>query len=693
MKILPRVVLLAILLFQSVFQILNAQCQSDEIEVRLIIETDDYGYETFWSLVPNGNSCNQLPVATGGNTNQVGCNGGGQQDATTAYGYSDNATLNVGPWCLKTDSSYIFYHVDDYGDGGTKFTIMIGEYPVHQFKSTGNGGEYNFTVTLPLAYNAALSKISTYGFNDLKPTAVHGQIFNMGASTINTIDLAYSINGAAPLTETLTNLNIQPFISAHFSLSNLWTPTDTGFYNLRVWLSNVNSNPDLNTSNDTLSKAVYFRGDKPILIDHYLTDSVLIKTIGVAADGLDKPRDLAFAPTPAPNLWVVNKKTEASGGSTVTYFDAGLPTQDAQLKKDQNSWHFMSLPTSIAFSYNGNFATSPGVLDANHQNGASHFTGPALWSSDWSVYAEPSGGNGSHLDMLHQSPFSMGVEWEEENVFWVNDGYNENIVRYDFDEDHGPGNDDHSDGIVHRYPEIQVNRIDDHIANHLALDRENGLLYIVDNGNKRVLRLDIHSGTPTSDLTPYAEPLHEYKAITGADWSVYIDSLEKPSGIAVIGNYLLVSDYGTGEIIFYDRTSEEGLELGRFDTGPAGIMGIEVGPDGKIWYVNTTQNKVYQLDYTPFLVAANEPDNTPIFSVSPNPTNADFEVRLASRQNSTNYRLRVMNTLGQLVLDQPFSSYAPVHVDLSSQPDGYYLVQVADQKGSRTERILLSRRQ
>lgn len=66
----------------------------------------------------------------------------------------------------------------------------------------------------------------------------------------------------------------------------------------------------------------------------------------------------------------------------------------------------------------------------------------------------------------------MGVEWEEENVFWVNDGYNENIVRYDFGEDHGPGNDDHSDGIVHRYTEIPVNRIDDHIANHLALDQE-----------------------------------------------------------------------------------------------------------------------------------------------------------------------------------------------------------------------------
>ncbi|MEO6039084.1 MAG: T9SS type A sorting domain-containing protein, partial [Saprospiraceae bacterium] len=551
------------------------------------------------------------------------------------------------------------------------------------------GGQYNFKVTLPLAYNAALQKISTYGFNDLKPTVVRGQIFNMGASAINSIDVSYSVNGGATLTETLTGLNIAPFANSKFNLTEPWIPTDTGSYQMKVWLSNINGNADLNTTNDTLSKSVYFRQPVPNLIGKYLTDSVLIRPIGTSADGLDKPRDLAFAPSPSPELWVVNKKTESSGGSTVTYFDAGLPTQDAQMKKDDNSWHFMSLPTGIAFSNNGNFATSPGVLDANHQGGGNHFTGPALWNSDWSVYAEPSGGNGSHLDMIHQSPFSMGIEWEEDNVFWVYDGYNQNIVRYDFQDDHGPGNDDHADGIVRRYTEVEVKRTDDNIANHLALDKQSGWLYIVDNGNKRVLRLDIHSGEPTEDLVPYAEPLAEYTAMTGANWSVYIDSLIKPSGIAVMGDYLLVSDYSTGEIIFYDRTGNEGLELGRFDTGPAGIMGIEVGPDGKIWYVNSNLNKVYQLDYSPFLVAANEPGNGPVFSVSPNPTEQDFEVHLGAGNQSENYQLRVVNALGQVIRDEPIAGRSSVRVDLSGQLAGYYFVQIAGEKGSRTERLLL----
>jgi DNA-binding beta-propeller fold protein YncE len=118
-------------------------------------------------------------------------------------------------------------------------------------------------------------------------------------------------------------------------------------------------------------------------------------------------------------------------------------------------------------------------------------------------------------------------------------------------------------------------------------------------------------------------------------------------------------------------------------------MGIEIGPDGKIWYVNTTQNKVYQLDYTPFTVAAHEPGNGPAFSVSPNPTDQAFEVRLGKDNHVANYRLRVMNALGQVLKDESLAGRLSVHVDLSGQSAGYYFVQIAGEKGSRTERVLL----
>ena len=78
------------------------------------------------------------------------------------------------------------------------------------------------------------------------------------------------------------------------------------------------------------------------------------------------------------------------------------------------------------------------LLDANRQGGT--FAGPSLWNSDMNVYAIDPGSdangdrlNGSHLDMLHGSPYSMRIE----SAFWVFDGYNGHIAWYNFAADHG----------------------------------------------------------------------------------------------------------------------------------------------------------------------------------------------------------------------------------------------------------------
>ena len=678
--------------FLLCLQGLSAQCQPNETSVSIVIETDLYGYETYWSLVQGGNACNEAPIASGGNANQVGCEGGADQDASTAFGYGDNVSITAGPWCLKTDSTYTLFHVDDYGDGGAKFIVLIDGLPVHTLTGTGQGNQFNFTVALPAEFDGVLEKITTYKYNDQRPTAIRGVIYNGGTSPITAIDLSYSVDGGSPVTETLTGLAIAPFSRKPFSLTGLWEPTLPGNHQLKIWVSNINGNADQIPANDTLSQAVFIKAPIPDLIGNYLADSVIVSPVGTIADGLDKPRDLDFAPKEAPELWVINEVTENAGGSTVTYFDAGLPTQDPQLKIDGNSWHFMSLPTGIAFSYNGNFATSPGVWDANHQGTNSHFTGPTLWSGDWSVYAEPSGGNGSHLDMLHQSPFSMGIEWEDDNVFWVYDGYNKNIVRYDFVEDHGPGADNHADGIVHRYTELAVERLDDNIPNHLVLDRESGWLYIVDNGNHRVLRMDSRSGEVGPELMPYAEPLAEYAKVTGVTWSVYIDSLNTPSGIDIIGDYLLVSDYATGEIMVYDRTGEQGLAVGRIQTGASGIMGIKVAPDGKIWYVNSLLNEVNRLDFMPATVDSQEPAAGLAFKAYPNPSKGIFQVAIAnSGASGANYRVSVINAMGQEIYATEILSNKTASVYLPDIASGVYNIQVSDGKSVYSQRMIVTK--
>lgn len=52
-----------------------AQCRVGEVEVFIDVQTDAYGYETYWELLPSGNGCVNGTIFFGGNT-AVGCNGG-----------------------------------------------------------------------------------------------------------------------------------------------------------------------------------------------------------------------------------------------------------------------------------------------------------------------------------------------------------------------------------------------------------------------------------------------------------------------------------------------------------------------------------------------------------------------------------------------------------------------------------------
>jgi len=332
----------------------------------------------------------------------------------------------------------------------------------------------------------------------------------------------------------------------------------------------------------------------PATSDEYGLNTPELTLIANNNDQIVTPWDLDFHPTRENELWILNKGTERTGGNTVTITDAGLANQKAEYRKDGNSWHFMALPSSMSFSPdNENWATGAEIVDANRQGGT--FTGPSLWSSDMAVYAKPSGGNGSHLDMLHASPYSMGIESAGSgNAFWVFDGHNGHICWYDFQGDHGPGNADHDDGMVRRYAEVEVKRESD-VASHLVLDKETGWLYIVDTGNKRILKMNTKSGVKNRDLSLINEQLAEHSEYTGVEWKVFKSSgLQKPAGIEISNDVLYVSDNETGEIIAYDLKSSD--ELARFDTGKKGIMGIKADKDGKLWFVSSKTNQVYRVD-------------------------------------------------------------------------------------------------
>ena len=340
-------------------------------------------------------------------------------------------------------------------------------------------------------------------------------------------------------------------------------------------------------------------GDQHAIPEFYMSvaqNNPEFTVIGNSTHNILDPQDLDFNPTRANELWVINKGIEATGGSTVMFGNVGSPQQYFDYRQDGNAWHFMSLPSALSFSNTGDWATSANVQDANHQGG--DFTGPTLWSGNLNIYAKDAGPgtNGSHLDMLHASPFSMGIESERDNIYWVFDGYNGNIARYNFTSDHGPGQHYHGDGKVHRYTEVKVKRLPD-VPSHMVLDKQKTWLYIVDGGNKRILRMDVHSGNKLRDLNLINEELAEYWEMGDAVWQQFIApdfGLIKPCGIDLKDNRLFISDYETGEIICIDILTSK--EIGRINTGKKGIMGIKIGPDNKIWYVNAISNEVVRID-------------------------------------------------------------------------------------------------
>ncbi len=566
------------------------------------------------------------------------------------------------------DSVRIGFHYNDHG--GFLYGLAID----------------NVQVAVPPALDAGLVglKFLPYGEENVT-TAISGTIVNNSLTPISSLTISYAVNGGPKESATLFGLDIQPFQEYSITHPTAWKPVLAGIYTIQVQIDSVNGLIDDVSANNILSfeTEIFPHVTTDNRIDEFLLGQPVFTTIATAADGLDKPNDLDFFPILSKNeLWVVNERIESSGGSTLTLYDAGTPNQQTLSRSDGNAWHFMSLPTGIAFSDNFNFATSPGVKDANHNNGT--FTGPALWTSDPEIYAQPSGGNGSHLDMLHGSPFSMGIASEADNVFWVTDGWNSTIVRYDFQGDHGPGNDDHANGIVRRYKEIQFKK-DGVVPSHLVLDKSTGWLYIADTGNDRIVRLDIHSGSVTTPLPLINEPLAEHSEMGGVTWEIVIDSLTRPSGIDIIDNRLLVGDYTSGDITVYDIENNF-AELGRITTGQQGLTGIKVGPDGAIWYSNRLQNTIIKAEPgEPTAVHESILDQVHVY---PNPTTGMVIIEVPASDPGGEVRLELTDLRGQKIMS--LVTYQKVQqLNLQGLTDGMYLLSIYNNKVSSTRKIVL----
>jgi hypothetical protein len=336
-------------------------------------------------------------------------------------------------------------------------------------------------------------------------------------------------------------------------------------------------------------------------LDKYVGATVTPAVIASSADQISLPVDLDFKPN-SHELWVTNYGN-SNGGTTVIIYNAGLSNQFKEYRKDSHSGHFMRFPSAFAFGQDGFWANVNEIKST--ASASSTFMGPALWSADTAIYARVFQNNwvnglplGSHYDMLHQSPFAMGIAHDSALAYWVNDGHNGNICLYDFVQHHGPGYDNHSAGKIYRYTDVPVSRVPN-VPSHMVVDKKNQWLYFIDGGSKKLKRLKTNTGSNTGVLsvpTTSNEPLAAYQKIEGALVEDLATYTTQPCGIDYFDDRLIVSDYTNGNIYLYNTAGAITL-LDTIATGSAGLTGIKIGPDGKIWCVNRITNSVYRLDF------------------------------------------------------------------------------------------------
>ena len=206
--------------------------------------------------------------------------------------------------------------------------------------------------------------------------------------------------------------------------------------------------------------------------------------IGNQPQGLSNPRALAFNPARPCELWVANT---GDNSITIFFNAGLVNNTVSERRQDAYSCHFMSRVSGLAFGggnfgsandasrftrprrgrpFNYHTGANPGkgFVDASHvqavngdnagltfatsqeddnsfSRGSRHhshrtgnnFMGPTLWSADLEKFAIQNNhefaGNahevpeGSHIDMIHEQPFAMGIAWSGRGVqFWSWDG-------------------------------------------------------------------------------------------------------------------------------------------------------------------------------------------------------------------------------------------------------------------------------
>ncbi len=130
----------------------------------------------------------------------------------------------------------------------------------------------NIEIYEPLSFDAANMDLDMQSYIAVGSADIQGTFANMGATTITSIDVNYSIDGGTPVTYTMTGLTVDPLTMGSYMHNTPANFATAGQYVVVAWLSNPNGSADLNTSNDSITFTVTVLdqvSQRMVLVEHH----------------------------------------------------------------------------------------------------------------------------------------------------------------------------------------------------------------------------------------------------------------------------------------------------------------------------------------------------------------------------------------------------------------------------------------
>ena len=123
---------------------------------------------------------------------------------------------------------------------------------------------------------------------------IYGTFINLGFASVSNVELNYSINGGATVTSNVSGLSIAKFATSNINHPTKWTPTSTGVYSIKMWVSKINGSTDADLSNDEIN-----------------FDVTVLQSIGIQENEID---GLKIYPNPANDFITVEMNEVSENG-------------------------------------------------------------------------------------------------------------------------------------------------------------------------------------------------------------------------------------------------------------------------------------------------------------------------------------------------------------------------------------------